>query len=135
MRQAPPSLDAMGSDLAVTIAIGSVALALVALLFWWMGRARVSETISWERKFGLWTPTTRGSEEAWKAGHRAAKPFLTRYSRIIGVSAGLSFLLTFVNSVAAVITYCIGVVFLVLGIVAVRNKADHAARNISAPPA
>ena len=117
----------MGSDLAVTVAVGSVALLLVAMLFWWVGRATSGETVRWARRLGIWTPSTRESEDAWRLGHRAAAPFLGRYARLLLILAAMAFLFSFFSDIAAVVAYLLGLLLLVLGVVVVRRKAHIAA--------
>lgn len=117
----------MHSDLAITVTTGSVAMAVVALLLWWVGRATSAETLSWEKKLGFWNKTTRASEERFAAGHRAARPFMRRYANILACFAVASILLAFFSDVAAAVVYIVGLVFLVLGLMVVHKKANSAA--------
>lgn len=116
----------MHTDLAFTMTFGAIAMAVVAFLLWWVGRSSSSETLSWEKKLGIWDKTTRESEERFRAGHQAARPFMTRYAYILATCALLTILLAFFSDIAATIVYLIGLVFLVLGILVVRKKANSA---------
>ena len=116
----------MTSDLAVTITVGALALALVAALLWWVGRASSSATLSWEKKLGIWNKSTRESEEKFQAGHQAARPFMLRYAVILAVFAALTILLAFISDVAATIVYILGLAFLGMGVMVIRRKANGA---------
>ena len=114
----------MQSDLAITVTVGAIALALIAALLWWVGRATSAETLSWEKKLGIWSKSTRASEDAFKAGHAAAAPFMRRYALICAVFAALTIVLAFVSDIAAVVVYALGLIFFALGVMVIRRKAN-----------
>lgn len=118
----------MFSDLAATVFMGACALAVIAGFLLWLGRASASDRVAPNSFYGVRIAATRVSESAWRAGHRAAAPFMERYGVIVLACAALVILLTFVSDIAALIVHIIGVIFLGLGSWVIVAKADRGAR-------